>query len=59
VAGKRLIVVVPRQRPYRFTFDLHVHFFPYAWSLELVLATDGPPGRCRLIGGDWFYVEDM
>lgn len=27
VARKRLIIVVPRQRPYKYTFDLHVHLF--------------------------------
>ena len=29
VARKKIIIVVPRQREYRFTFDLHIHFFPY------------------------------
>src|SRR5687768_6981434 len=33
VARRRLIIVVPRQRPYRYTFDLHLHFFPYRHSL--------------------------
>ena len=27
VTKSRLILVVPKQRPYRFTFDLHLHFF--------------------------------
>ena len=30
VAKKRLILVVPRQREYKYTFDLHLNFFPYA-----------------------------
>src|SRR3546814_10696287 len=29
VAAKRLIIVVPQQREYRFTFNPHLHFFPY------------------------------
>ena len=29
VTGQRLVVVVPKQRPYRYTFDLHLHFFGY------------------------------
>ncbi|MDZ7762755.1 MAG: methyltransferase domain-containing protein [Desulfovermiculus sp.] len=37
VAKKRLIIVLPRQRPYRYTFDLHLHFFPYAWSVLLAM----------------------
>ena len=35
VCSKRLIVVVPRQREYRYTFDLHIHFFPYAYKLSV------------------------
>lgn len=33
LASKKLIIVIPRERPYRFGFNLHVHFFPYAYSL--------------------------
>jgi SAM-dependent methyltransferase len=29
VAKKRVIIVVPRQREYKYTVDLHVNFFPY------------------------------
>ncbi len=58
VAAKRLVVVVPRQRPYRVTFNPHIHFFPYKFS---VLALDrhrpSPPVRAR--GGDWLYVEEQ
>lgn len=58
VAKKRLILVVPKQRPYRFTFDLHLHFFPYEWSLLAMLHTRGRVSSCQEIGGDLFYVED-
>lgn len=34
VAGKRLIIVVPRQREYRYTPDLHVHFLPYLYRFK-------------------------
>jgi ubiquinone/menaquinone biosynthesis C-methylase UbiE len=34
VTRKRLIIVVPRQREYMYTIDLHVHFFPYMYSLK-------------------------
>lgn len=56
VARQRLIIVVPRQRPYRYTFDLHLHFFPYRHSFETVVGA----GRGQLtdLGGDWYYVED-
>jgi ubiquinone/menaquinone biosynthesis C-methylase UbiE len=33
LAKKKLVIVVPKQRPYRYTFDLHLHFFPYRSSL--------------------------
>jgi ubiquinone/menaquinone biosynthesis C-methylase UbiE len=58
VASRRLVVVVPAQRPYRYTFDLHLHFFPYPSTL---LAAMGPARRnsCRNVGGDLFYVEDL
>lgn len=59
VARKRLIIVVPRQRPYRYTFDLHLHFFPYPHSLLHTLRAPGVQHRCDVIGGDLFYVQDI
>jgi ubiquinone/menaquinone biosynthesis C-methylase UbiE len=56
VAGRRLIVVVPRQRPYRYTFNLHLHFFPYKWALESWFGHR--PGAVIRDLGDWLYVED-
>ena len=32
VARRRLILVVPQEREYRFTFNPHLHFFPYPHS---------------------------
>ena len=32
ICARRLIVVVPLEREYRFTFNPHVHFFPYPHS---------------------------
>lgn len=58
LARRRLIIVVPREREYRYSFNLHVHFFPY---LHTFLNRIGaPPGRhrCRLIGRDIYYVEE-
>ena len=60
VARRRLIVVVPRQRPYRFTFDLHLRFFP----LQCMVFDCFRPGpgiasqRLENLGGDWYYQED-
>ena len=60
VTRRRLIVVVPRQRPYRYTFDLHLHFFPYKHSL-LTHLTPLPDIRNQTVqdlDGDWYYQED-
>ena len=56
VARSRLVIVVPRQRPYRVTFNPHVHFFPYRFSLLAWTGTESML-RCELVGGDWLYVE--
>lgn len=59
VARHRLIVVVPRQRPYRFTFDLHLRFFPLGCSVYDCFPTPDPGTSRRLAsrGGDWYYEE--
>jgi SAM-dependent methyltransferase len=57
VAHRRLIVVVPRQREYPFTFDLHVRFFPYPFSLQQLMRRPG--ARCEPCGSDLVYVEDV
>lgn len=60
VTKKRLIVVVPKQRPYKYTFDFHLHFFPYA---HILLSYMRPTNEIvkqelREIQGDWYYQED-
>lgn len=58
VSRTRLIIVVPCQRPYLYTFDLHLHFFPYPHSFILQA---GPPKnrfQCVAVGGDLYYQED-
>jgi SAM-dependent methyltransferase len=57
VATGRVVIVVPRQRPYAVTFNPHIQFFPYRFSL---LAWTGTEQRHQLdlVGGDWLYVED-
>lgn len=57
VARRRVIVVVPRQRPYRYTYDLHLHFFPYEYTLVAAL---NPLDRYTLrdLEGDWVYIEE-
>jgi ubiquinone/menaquinone biosynthesis C-methylase UbiE len=60
VCSKKLIVVVPKQRPYKYTFDLHIHFFPYAHTFETMMQTTHKPFNQRyseVIQGDIYYHE--
>jgi SAM-dependent methyltransferase len=57
VTRQRLVIVVPRQRPYRVTFNPHIQFFPYPFSVLAWTGTDHHH-RLELVGGDWLYVED-
>jgi ubiquinone/menaquinone biosynthesis C-methylase UbiE len=55
VAKHGLVIVVPRQRPYKYTFSLHTQFFPYEWSLQA--AFNSPKNAVIKYLGDWFYIE--
>lgn len=57
VCKKRLIVVLPKQRAYKFTFDLHLHFFPYKYSVLQVFKNS--LGHCLELDNDWIYIEDQ
>lgn len=57
VARRRLILVVPREREHSFTFNPHIHFFPYAHSFLRYLMPVPRGHECRLIGRDIFYAE--
>lgn len=57
VCKNQLIVVLPKQRPYKYTFDLHVHFFPYRFNvLNLFKNKDA---KCFCIKNDWLYHETV
>lgn len=55
--GRRMIIIVPRQRPYKYTFDLHLNFFPYPHSLLCALGKTPADAVCEDVGGDLFYME--
>ena len=57
VARRHLIIVVPRQRPYKYNFNLHTQFFPYRWSLESAFGYRDGVSIERL--GDWYYSETL
>lgn len=59
VAQNRIIIVVPRQRPCKYSFDFHIHFFPFKITLLSLLGARGRKYNLKLLSGDWFYVEDI
>lgn len=59
VARKRLILVVPKEREYRYSFNLHVHFFPYVHSFLKHLMPLPTSYICKTLDGDIFYLEDV
>jgi ubiquinone/menaquinone biosynthesis C-methylase UbiE len=58
ISSRRLIVVVPLEREYRFTFNPHVHFFPYAHSFLRHIIPVPKTHYTKVIGRDLLYVED-
>jgi SAM-dependent methyltransferase len=59
VARRRVIIVVPRQREYIYTPDLHVHFFPYEHDLYLRLRINRDKAKIMNLGGDFLIIEDI
>jgi glycosyltransferase involved in cell wall biosynthesis/ubiquinone/menaquinone biosynthesis C-methylase UbiE len=54
VGAQRLVIVVPRQRYYRYTIDYHLHFFPSAAPLAHLVE-----GMVRPVDGDWFCLTSL
>jgi SAM-dependent methyltransferase len=60
VARQRDIVVVPKERPYRYTFKLHLHIFPYEHLLRGALGEPAwTDALCETVGGELYYREDI
>ncbi len=59
VARRRLILVVPREREYRYTFNPHVNFFPYTHSFLRAVMPVPESYHIREIGRDIYYREDI
>jgi ubiquinone/menaquinone biosynthesis C-methylase UbiE len=57
VTRKRLLVIVPCQRYYRYTIDYHLHFFPE--PEQLVLHMGLPRYHCEKLEGDLCYRADL
>lgn len=59
ICRKRLIIVVPSEREYKYAFNLHVNFFPYKHSLLNRLRPLPQVHACEVLDGDIFYLEDQ
>jgi 2-polyprenyl-3-methyl-5-hydroxy-6-metoxy-1,4-benzoquinol methylase len=58
IAKMRLIIIVPREREYRYSFNPHFNFFPYAHSFLRAVHPVPPTHECVDIGRDIYYCED-
>ncbi len=58
VCARRLIVVVPLEREYRFTFNPHIHFFPYPHSFLRHVIPVPAAHLLKTIGRDLLYIEE-
>ncbi|WP_050604141.1 bifunctional 2-polyprenyl-6-hydroxyphenol methylase/3-demethylubiquinol 3-O-methyltransferase UbiG [Ruegeria sp. 6PALISEP08] len=58
VARKRVIIVVPREREYRYSFNPHFNFFPYTHSFLRAVHPSPSAHVCEDIGRDIYYCED-
>jgi ubiquinone/menaquinone biosynthesis C-methylase UbiE len=54
ITRKQLIVIVPRQKRFELTFDLHLQFFPSAAELEKAMQLRG---EIRQFGDDLVYIS--
>ena len=58
IAKQRLIIVVPREREYIYSFNPHFNFFPYSYSFLRAMHPVPAIYQCLDIGRDIFYMED-
>lgn len=57
VARRQLIIVVPKQRYYYYTLDLHLHFFPTKEYLQNLVPAEN--SECINCNGDWCYIVNI
>ena len=58
ITRRRLIIVVPAEREYRYTFNPHLNFFPYPYSFLRAMLPVPKEHVCVDIGRDIYYRED-
>jgi len=52
VTKKRLIIILPRQREYRYVADLHIRYFPYLYNVQIAFSKQKDVMITR-VGSDW------
>lgn len=57
VSRDKVIIVTPRQRPYRYTFDMHLNFFWFDFELPRLFKLK--KYEIRELKGDWVYVGSV
>ncbi|MDR0303210.1 MAG: class I SAM-dependent methyltransferase, partial [Chitinispirillales bacterium] len=57
VSKKRLIIVVPQQREYKYTVDLHINFFPYIHDFKRFIGIEN--AKYLSLGGDLLCCIDF
>lgn len=58
ITKRRLIIVVPREREYLYTFNPHFHFFPYVHSFLRAVHPVPDNYFCEDVRRDIYYRED-
>jgi SAM-dependent methyltransferase len=59
IARRQLIIVVPREREYRYTFNPHFNFFPYTHSFLRAMNPVPAVHECVDIQRDIYYREQI
>lgn len=57
ITNKQLIIIVPRQRPYLYTFDTHINFFPYRHDIRKLFSQFRNHISC--IQNDWYISINL
>lgn len=57
VSARRVIIIVPREREYLYTFNPHFNFFPYTHSFLRAMQPVPQEHLCEDIGRDIYYCE--
>ena len=57
IAARRVIIIVPREREYLYTFNPHFNFFPYTHSFLRAMQPVPQNYVCEDIGRDIYYCE--